>query len=175
MGLITKSRLKELTETQVEYKSFSWRITEAKNVRASVGSKTAFLSHCHDDKDEVHQAVVLLRDKGGVNVYIDWLDPSMPATTNAETAGKIKSRIIACKKFILLATNNAISSKWCNWELGYGDAMKNLSNVALFVLSENSGVWYGSEYLRLYPRIEESNFVPGHFKVIFPNGTEVSL
>jgi len=175
MGLITKSRLKQLTETQVEYKSFSNRITEAKNIRASFGTKTVFLSHCHDDKEEINQAVVFLRDKGGASIYIDWLDPSMPATTNADTAGIIKTRINACKKFILLATNNAINSKWCNWELGYGDAIKSLNNIALLVLSENSGTWHGTEYLRLYPRIEESNFVPDHFKVIYPNGTDVSL
>lgn len=32
-----------------------------------------------------------------------------------------------------MATNGAVESKWCNWELGYGDAQKfDTDNIALF-------------------------------------------
>lgn len=49
----------------------------------------------------------------------------MPQVTSGETAIRIKDRIDKCDKFILLATDKAVESKWCNWELGYGDA-KNI-------------------------------------------------
>lgn len=48
----------------------------------------------------------------------------MPQVTSGETAIRIKDRIDKCDKFILLATDKAVESKWCNWELGYGDAKK---------------------------------------------------
>ena len=69
-----------------------------------------------------------------VKVYIDSKDPSMPKVTSAKTAENIKARIKQCDKFILLATNGAVESKWCNWELGYGDAHKFRSHIALFPL-----------------------------------------
>ena len=127
-----------------------------------------------DDKEEVKKAVVFLRGLG-VRVYIDWLDPSMPPSTNMETAAKIKSKIKECNKFIFLATNNAIISKWCNWELGFADAHKYIEKIALFPISENSGMWNGSEYLKIYPRIEESNLVTEYYKVIFPTGKEIQI
>jgi hypothetical protein len=108
-------------------------------------------------------------------VYIDWLDSSMPPFTSAETADKIKKKIKECNKFILLATNSAIASKWCNWELGLGDAQKYIDRIALFPLSENSGTWNGAEYLRIYPRIEESNYTNEYYKVIYPDGKEMAL
>lgn len=45
----------------------------------------------------------------------------MPEKTSGLTATKIKYQIYKNDKFILLATDNAIASKWCNWEVGIGD------------------------------------------------------
>ena len=174
MGIISKSRLTALTETKLGYRTFSDRINEAKSESRSLATVTIFLSHSHEDKEDVKKTVVFLRNLG-IRVYIDWLDPSMPPSTSAETADKIKKRIKECDKFILLATNNATSSKWCNWELGFGDAHKYIDRIALFPLSENSGSWNGAEYLRIYPRIEESNYTNEYFKVIYPNGKEMTL
>ncbi|NII29402.1 toll/interleukin-1 receptor domain-containing protein [Pseudoflavitalea sp. X16] len=174
MGLISKGRLSALTETKLGYRLFSDKLMEAKSQSRYSATSTIFLSHSHDDKDEVKKAVVFLRSIG-ILVYIDWLDSAMPPFTNAETAEKIKNKIKECNKFILLATNNAISSKWCNWELGFGDAQKYINKIALFPLSENSGNWNGAEYLRIYPRIEESNYTSEYYKVIYPDGKEISV
>jgi hypothetical protein len=174
MGIITKARLTSLTETKLGYRTFSDRFTEAKNESQYTAATTVFLSHSHVDKEEVKKAVVFLRSVG-VRLYIDWLDPSMPPFTSAETAKKIKKKIKECSKFILLATNSAIASKWCNWELGFGDAQKYIDKIGLFPLSENSGTWNGAEYLRIYPRIEESNYTSEYYKVIYPDGKEISV
>lgn len=89
---------------------------------------------------------------------------------------KIKWQIYKNDKFVLLATNNAISSKWCNWEVGIGDTYK-LANkkIALLPLAENSGTWNGNEYLQIYPRIEKSSLYSDTYNVHYPNGTIESL
>ncbi len=81
----------------------------------------------------------------------------MPKQTSGKTANNIKKRITACDKFILLATDGAIESKWCNWELGYGDAEKSDKNcICLFPMKEKGSSdtsYKGSEYLSIYPYI----------------------
>ena len=80
----------------------------------------------------------------------------MPKVTSAETATRIKDRISRCDKFILLATNGAIDSKWCNWELGFGDAKKYNKHIALFPMKPEGTYdrnYKGNEYMRNYPYI----------------------
>lgn len=59
----------------------------------------------------------------------------MPARTCGRTAENIKEKIKKYDKFILVATEGAIASKWCNWELGFGDAQK-------FAYGKNSLISY---------------------------------
>lgn len=72
---------------------------------------TVFISHKHDDLDEIKGLIGLLERKYNIKAYIDSLDKSMPKKTSGETASKIKQRINRCNKFILLATNGAVESK----------------------------------------------------------------
>lgn len=136
-----------------------------------------FLSHKHDEHSILQDVVEFLK-KEGVDVYVDWMDPSMPAYTSAETAHKLKEKIKVADKFILVATSNAISSKWCNWELGLGDAAKYIDDIALFPVNKELQSFYGSEYLRIYPRIEYQNgttqytggaYIPKGYYVIYPS------
>ncbi len=116
-----------------------------------------FLSHKHDDLEDLKGVIGLFRENFNVNVYIDSQDITMPKTTSGKTATRIKERIKKCDKFILLATNGAIESKWCNWELGFGDANKfEKNNLALFPMCDNSyseSSYKGNEYLEIYPHI----------------------
>lgn len=121
---------------------------------------TVFISHKHDDLDDLKGLLGFLENRYGVKVYIDSRDPSMPKTTSAQTALNIRERIKGCDKFILLATNGAIESKWCNWELGYGDAQKFRKHIALFQMKpENTSdsAYKGSEYMSIYPYITYYN------------------
>ena len=93
---------------------------------------TVFVSHSHEDLADLKGLIGFLQREYGVKVYIDSQDPTMPKVTTADTAINIKNRIRQCDKFILLATNKAIESKWCNWELGYGDADKFKKHIAIF-------------------------------------------
>lgn len=118
---------------------------------------TVFISHKHDDLEDLKGIIGMLESQFGVEVYIDSRDPSMPRVTSAETGENIKKRIRQCDKFILLATNGAIESKWCNWELGYGDAIKYKDHIALFQMAPKHGTYIGSEYMALYPYIARYN------------------
>lgn len=69
---------------------------------------TVFISHKHDDLDEIKGLIGLLERKYNIKAYIDSLDKSMPKKTSGETASKIKQRINRCNKFILLATNGTV-------------------------------------------------------------------
>lgn len=112
-----------------------------------------FLSHKHDEQDILQDVVAFLKDEG-VDVYVDWMDSSMPAYTNAETAHSLKQRIKIADKFILVATPNAINSKWCNWELGLGDAAKYKEHIALLPINKTYETFKGAEYLAIYPYID---------------------
>jgi len=120
---------------------------------------TVFLSHKHDDLEDARGIIGILENLGA-KVYVDSMDNKMPDQTSGETALRIKEVIKFCKKFILLATDNAIESYWCNWELGIGDTYKYIDHIAILPMKEigtydhNFG---GNEYLQIYPRIEYNN------------------
>ena len=117
--------------------------------RASV-----FLSHKHDDLANLKRVAYLLEQLDSY-IYVDWLDKSMPKRTSGETARIIKEKIIRYDKFILVASEGAIASKWCNWELGFGDAQKyEKGKIALFPIAQNDKAWTGSEYMQIYPTIQ---------------------
>ena len=127
-----------------------------KHSEYGVQKTTVFISHKHDDLADLKGLLGFLEQEYGVKVYIDSRDPSMPPITSAETALNIRERIKECDKFILLATNGAIESKWCNWELGYGDAQKYKEHIALFPVKPKNSLdksYKGSEYMNIYPHI----------------------
>ncbi|NDV44167.1 toll/interleukin-1 receptor domain-containing protein [Flagellimonas sediminis] len=115
-----------------------------------------FLSHKHGEI-EILQDVIAFLNEEGVEIYVDWMDEEMPAYTNAKTALRLKEKIKISNKFILLATPNAISSKWCNWELGIGDVEKYIENIALFPINRTYQSFSGAEYLKIYPYIDYEN------------------
>lgn len=127
-----------------------------------------FLSHKHDEYTILQDVVGFLGNEG-INVYVDWMDPNMPTYTNAETAHKLKQKIKIADKFILIATEDAINSKWCNWELGLGDAAKYIQHIALIPINRTNKSFKGYEYLSIYPYIDYEN---GYNKYV--NGNYIS-
>jgi len=136
MSFITES---QLAAYRTQTKTFSAESLENVFESSFDNKAKVFLSHKHDE-GKILQDVVALLKKEGVDVYIDWLDEGMPAFTNAKTAHRLKEKIKIADKFILLATEKAINSKWCNWELGLGDAAKYVkNNIALFPITKDNG------------------------------------
>ena len=121
------------------------------------GKIKIFLSHKHEDLNDLNGIIGFLEKNYPTICYIDSQDPDMPQVTSGETAAKIKQRIKACDKFMLLATTKAIESKWCNWELGFGDADKfQTDGIAIFPLklqAEKVNDFRGNEYMDIYPSV----------------------
>lgn len=120
---------------------------------------TVFLSHKHEDiedEEELKGFVEFLNDLN-VKVYIDSMDNKMPEQTSGDTAKRIKEIIKYCDKFILLATEKAIESYWCNWELGIGDVHKYLKHITLLPVKDKGKYdfqYKGNEYMQIYPVID---------------------
>jgi hypothetical protein len=169
-NLITRELLAAAEENFREKRSYAAinEAYEAHAKRAALQTEvTVFLSHKHTDKDLVRQSIALLSSLG-VSVYVDWMDSSMPPVTNQATANKLKSKIRTSRKFILLASDDAVESKWCNWELGLGDAAKYLEHIAILPAGSRGRSWKGNEYLGIYPVItSEYEYAVGTYYVEF--------
>ena len=146
---------RELRDFGTGKKSINFSRTVLKSFSALSSKRiNIFLSHKHDEKENVKAARNLFEKYEQVHLYVDWLDNDMPQVPTTETAEKLKKKIDRSDKFVFLATNGAIESKWCNWELGLGDAHKYPDNIALLPAEEYIGGYIGNEYLKLYPYIE---------------------
>lgn len=182
MSFITESQLKGYrNSTRTFSKSLNESLLEFKN-QVKENRIKVFLSHKHDEKEILDSAISFLK-KEGVDVYVDWLDEGMPKTTSGSTAIRIKQKIKENKKFILLATEAAINSKWCNWELGLGDAAKYIDDIAIMPVRREGQTFSGSEYLDIYPYIEYKDgttkyssgaLIPKGYYILYPsvNGTQ---
>ncbi len=121
---------------------------------------TIFLCHSHKDKQlaigfKRWLAQLLEKEKVDVRIYIDWQDSSLPDKPNKETAEHIRNKIKELDLFIFLATNNALSSKWCPWEIGLADGLKDYENILIVpIVYLYDEEFQGSEYLQLYKRLE---------------------
>ena len=118
----------------------------------SPGQKTAFLCHSHHDQQLAIGLQELLRAHG-MDLYIDWQDPSMPSQPSAESAARLRRRIQMCDLFLFLATQNSMNSRWCPWELGHADGTKKNDRILLVPTYDGSST-HGSEYLNLYQRVD---------------------
>lgn len=111
-----------------------------------------FLSHSHKDRQMVEGLISRLAELG-ITIYVDWNDSTMPRITSRETAAKIKRRMDQCDLFAVLATRNAIESKWVPWETGVADQLKGEERVSVIPVADPSGRFVGAEYLSLYKKI----------------------
>lgn len=147
--------------------SFNQTIYESKQATASYKQrKSAFL--CHSHKDEVLvKGLLALFDEIEIDLYIDWKDHTMPDTPNVETAKKIQDKIISCDLFLFLATANSKESRWCPWEIGFGDSSKRSIYIIPTTDSYNT---YGNEYLELYSRIDIGTYEKQDVYAIFEAG-----
>ncbi|HZV11831.1 MAG TPA: hypothetical protein VFA55_01345 [Candidatus Kapabacteria bacterium] len=172
MAFLTRQQFTVIAETKAGRKSLQNMLYEALAENRAEAVTSIFLSHCHTDVSIVEEAVSFFKGLRA-DVFVDWMIETMPEKPNGKTANILKEMMNKNDKFILLATNNAVRSRWCNWELGIGDTYKlNTDKLAIFPLADNRGDWVGNEYLQIYPRIEPSSQLDTgqSFEVIYPSG-----
>lgn len=175
MAIITETQIKNQRRSLKNNISLNESLRSYKSENSFSKTKI-FLSHKHDEQEFLEGAISLLKTYG-VDVYVDWLDDGMPKKTSGQTAVRIKEKIKENHKFILLATEGAINSKWCNWELGLGDAAKYIDNIALLPIKRDYSDFSGSEYLEIYPyifNIDSYQFLNGDYRsqgtyVVYPS------
>lgn len=149
--IITESQINRIYDSIPQHQISERMFTE------SACRTKVFLSHKHTDRKDLF-AVKRILERCGAEPYVDWMDSTMQHSTNAQTAASLKGKIRNSNKFILVATDAAINSKWCNWELGLGDAYKYYQGkLALFPIRQDNHAWSGNEYMQLYPIIERLN------------------
>ena len=176
MAILTRGQLASIAQNKAGARGLRGMVNEIRMFPKTTSTTSIFLSHSHSDKDVIEQAKIFFENIG-ISIYVDWADKTMPESTNGVTAQKIKSQIITGNdKFVLLATNNAVASKWCNWEVGIADPFKlPYKKIALLPLADNNGTWDGNEYLQIYPRIERSSTNLNEYWVWYPDGTLESI
>lgn len=158
-----------LTEDQLLRSSSAQNRVAASQTMKSASSRTLtiFLSHSHKDRTLVTGLLNILRAED-VEVYVDWNDKDLPRVTNRATAEQIKREIISRHLFIILATRNAMESKWVPWEVGVADQSKSDEQILVVPVSDRNGQFHGNEYLQLYRRVEEAS---GGGYGVFPPST----
>ncbi len=124
-----------------------------------------FISHSFSDKELVI-GLLHLFSSSGYTVYIDWIEDSSLDRSNVtpRTAALIRQRITQSQGTSYIATTNSTQSKWCPWELGVSDGMKE----RVCILPVMYTLFKGQEYLGLYPYLEyHSNYgmTGGDFRV----------
>lgn len=113
-----------------------------------------FLSHSYLDKVQV-LALVKLFNQHHFSVYVDWLQDKQlnRSDVNTHTADLLRKRMQQSKGLSYLTTENIANSKWCQWELGYFDGLKQ-SRCCILPIMEYGSHFHGQEYLGLYPYLE---------------------
>lgn len=174
MSYLTKLQLSNFAREKAGARGLRGVVNEVRMYSKTTATTSIFLSHSHYDRAIIEESKIFFENLG-VSIYVDWADETMPERTNRVTANKIKNQIISIDdKFVLLATNNALASKWCNWEVGIADPFKLPKNkMALLPIAENDGSWLGNEYLQLYPRIEKD--ILGNYYIYYPEGGSDTL
>lgn len=168
-----------LTFSQLEEEAFSKAETLNESLKFSKTShKTVFISYRRKDKKYVVPIVKFLK-RIGANVYIDYLDDSLPNPPDNSTASILRRRIKASDKFILMATPNSKESKWMPWELGLGDGFDGYENTIILPLLESRNYWEEREYYRVYGHVNKTeNRFPAQmntWQITYPNGNNVEL
>jgi hypothetical protein len=97
------------------------------------------------------------------------MDSTMPDSPTRETGDRIQGRIRKLDYFLYLATPNSSTSRWCPWEIGFADGVKDRANILVCTTIDYAGHEYGAEYLELYRKIDFAE--GGGLGVWFPNTT----
>jgi len=131
-------------------------VREQKTFSATSKTYDIFLSHSSSDARLVAGLKLELEDRG-YSVYVDWInDPQLDRTNvTKDNANILRERMNQCRALLYAFSQNASTSTWMPWELGYFDGNKGLVAVAPITKSYSNS-FTGNEYLALYPYIDSA-------------------
>ncbi|NPU92124.1 MAG: toll-Interleukin receptor [Gammaproteobacteria bacterium] len=144
-------------------KAFDRILKEDFIATASQESFDVFLCHSIDDAELVLGVKTILEENFSLKVYVDWVeDPKLDRRfVSKDTARVLRQRMKQCRSLLYLATDNATTSKWMPWELGFFDGHKP-GCVAIFpVLDSADQSFQGQEYIGIYPQVTKDTYMGG--------------
>lgn len=148
MGILTKEYLKsEYLKMSPEKRALY------NNIKFTAKNKyDVFISHSYMDKELINVLYEMF-NKCGYNVFIDWKNEELQdrGKVNEIVALKLKLYMQNSDGLLYISTDNSSQSKWCPWELGYVDGLKN--RVAILPILDSVKKFEGQEYLGIYPYI----------------------
>lgn len=158
MAFFTKDEARSAAKRAMKSRSLGEMKSESMESNKRVSRFDVFLSHSISDAELVLGVKVLLEDMGK-KVYVDWVDdPELDRSkVNKHTAERLRGRMNQCDSLLYIATENASSSKWMPWELGYFDGHKPGQVAILPVLDSENQRFEGQEYLGLYPTVDKDS------------------
>ena len=147
--ILTSKKLREIDNNMPAYKKLMYE----KRAFDSSEVYDIFISHSYLDKNLIN-ALYYIFESCGYTVFIDWKNEELQNRdeVSKEVAIKLKKYMKNCKGLLYVATNNSSNSKWCPWELGFVDGLKN--RVAILpILNDEKNEYSGQEYLGIYPYV----------------------
>lgn len=170
MSLLTEDQVRGWARARL---TKSWRTDSVvlKDARAQTGSFHVFLSHAFLDKELVVGLYNQLVEYG-LRVYVDWVEDAQLDRTHVTTANAalLRQRIKESASVLFAVSQNASTSVWMPWEVGFGDGAGR--KVAVIPILKNVNVaaqTVHQEYLGLYPTVDSTG-TGGSFWVNFQNG-----
>lgn len=158
MAYFTKQEVRNYAKSSVaaSLESYSSKLESIVESQKYKYHFDVFLSHSVKDAERVLGFVRILEDMGK-KVYVDWVvDKQLSRdSVTKETAETLRTRMKQSSRLLYLATDNASSSKWMPWELGYFDGLKS-GKVAILPLVDSAySSFQGQEYLGLYSALDK--------------------
>ena len=160
MAYFTKQEVRNyakrsITASVESYSSKLESIVESQNNQLQFD---VFLSHSIRDEELVLGIVEFLKQMGK-EVYVDWIEDRQLSRSSVtpETAETLRQRMNQSSRLLYLATDNASSSKWMPWELGYFDGLKSGKVAILPLVDYSFSSFKGQEYLGLYPALDKDD------------------
>ncbi len=163
---VSKVYLKEARNTisRVKNPDYPRVLMERKNRATDNSEISVFVSYDPGD-EEAMLSVLLLLDSAGVKIC-----PVLPGSlvTSGQGSDKddsVRKNIARCSRFVFIATDNAMRSPRCNWELGIGDGLMTPANIAVMPVTEQRGAtWSCPDHLLAYPMlVTDNDFFIGEF------------
>lgn len=101
---------------------------------------------------------------------MDWLENEEfdRPNVNEKTSDTLRKRMKASASLVYVSTENIAESKWCPWESGYFDGIKD-SKCCIFPVLDYGKKYDRREYLGLYKYLEYDSYAMDDYGNIIPN------
>lgn len=138
-----------------------------------------FLSYHNEELEELDNAINFLKNFGAL-IYPDFFIEKKGSKNKRDKVPdhvnpKVEKKISQNSKFIFVATENALQSKKCKWELRYANAKKAVGDIVILPIREDYDDYSGIELLKKYPYIHKKSVDTNEYIVQYPDGSTEEL